>query len=130
MSLCNMLINKGEVLKNIIYRYMQVNGISLTALAKKAGYDQSTPYKHFEKDDLPDYVLIRWGKAMNYDMTKDFPDLLESMDMVSEPPIEMSYAKKENDLEKQIDHWRNQYISILQRYNQLLEGKLCEELNR
>jgi AcrR family transcriptional regulator len=123
-SLCIMLNHRGETLKNIIYRYIQSSGISLSALAKKAGYDQSTPYRHFEKDDLPDHILIRWGKAMSYDMTKDFPHLSQALDMVSEPAIQ--YPSKNGSEENQVEYWRSLYIRLLERHNALLEDRLCQ----
>lgn len=121
-SLCNVLNHKGETLKNIIYRYVQSNGMSLSALAKLAGYDQSTPYRHFEREDLPDHIIIRWGKAMSYDMTRDFPHLVNAMDMVSDTDREPYKTAGKHDL----DYWKEKYMTLLERYNLLLEDKLCE----
>lgn len=52
-----------------------MEGLSLTALAKKAAYDQSAPYRHLEKEDLANHIILRWGKAMNYHFRREFPDL-------------------------------------------------------
>lgn len=125
-SLCNMLNHRGETLKNIIHRHMNGNGISLTALAKKAGYDQSTPYRHFERDDLPDHILIRWGKAMDYDMTRDFPHLSEYASVASDN-TRGSYSLPKQPENDQIEYWRTQYIRLLERHNALLEDRLCAD---
>lgn len=102
--------------------------MSLSALAKKAGYDQSTPYRHFEKEDIADHILIRWGKAMNYDMTKEFPHLSAALDMVSDEEPGTYRLAKDSE-EDQVEYWRSLYIRLLERHNALLEDKFCESRN-
>lgn len=43
-----MTIHKAKILKDAINRFCKMEGLSLTALAKKAAYDQSPPYRHLE----------------------------------------------------------------------------------
>lgn len=122
---CNVLKHKGQILKNAIYRYCDMQGMSLTALAKKAGYDQSTPYRHFEKEDLQNHIILRWGKAMGYDFRKEFPELEEDWDMVKDTD-RASYPDKPTgeECEKQVEYWRKKYVDLLELHNQLLMEKV------
>jgi AcrR family transcriptional regulator len=124
-SFCNVLIHKGKILKDVIYRYCNMQGLSLTALAKKAGYDQSTPYRHFEKDDLPNHIILRWGKAMNYDFRKEFPELAMDWELIA--PMEergSSDSEQDTSLLEKIEYWRKKYVELLERHNELLMERL------
>lgn len=110
--------------------------MSITALSKKAGYDQSTIYRHFADPDLPDHVMLRWGNVMGYDFRQDIPDLGEQFSILTD--VDRPEYKKSQELvphkfleecEEKMDFWRQKYIEVLEKYsllqdrfNQLKEG--------
>lgn len=117
--------HKGEIFKNAIYKYCNDKGISLTALAKKAGYNQATIYRHFERDDLPNHIIIRWGKAMKYDFLVEFPDLADDLIHFHTTPNKNSDLEinTREELVQKIEYWKEKYIDLLERYNKLLVEK-------
>jgi AcrR family transcriptional regulator len=121
-------MHKGEIFKDVFYRYCQVHGISLTALAKKAGYDQSTPYRHFDQDDLQNHIILRWGKAMGHDFRKEFPELAADYELISEEDKEaFGIGDRVKDLEQSLEHWKKKYMDLLERHNELLMDKLNQK---
>ena len=119
-----MLKHRGEVLHNTCMRYCQINGMSLTALAKKAGYNQSTIYRHFEKEDLPYHIIRRYGKAMGHDFRVEFPEMAEDFDLVNEPVAEYMATTTLGACLEQRDYWRNRYVDLLEQHNKLLLNQL------
>lgn len=120
-----MIKHKGEILKKVIYKYCNMQGVSLTALAKKAGYDQSTPYRHFDRDDLPNHTILRWGKAMKHDFRKEFPELAEDWELISqEDRMIEPEGETAKEYEEKIEYWRTKYVDLLERHNELLMSKL------
>lgn len=107
--------HRGEILEYVIRR--KHNNIS--ALADKVGYDRQTIYRHFKDPELSDVIILKYAKAIKYDFHMEFPDLMGYSNMLAEPlseyrPLTLSDALKEADT------WKNKYINLLEKYNELL----------
>ncbi|MFL0683795.1 MAG: hypothetical protein ACJLTB_11305 [Algoriphagus aquaeductus] len=114
-----MSIHRGQKLREELEKYMGISGKSLSAIAKKAGYDQSTPYRHFERADLPLFIISRYAKAIDYDFSMAFPELLD---------LGISAVKKANaTIQIEINEaqkWKDKYFDLLEKYTALLEERL------
>lgn len=120
-----MLIHRGEIVRDAVYKYCKRTGTSLTAVAKEVGYNQSTVYRHFEKDDLPLHIVARYGKALKRDFTREFPEMEEAF-LVKE---EQAEYKQQEPLEKclrELESYQKRYIDLLERHNSLLTQKLTD----
>jgi AcrR family transcriptional regulator len=117
------LIHRGKILRQVVDKYCDMNKTSITALTHSVGYNQSTIYRHFEKTDLAYHIILKYGKAMRHDFSKEFPDIAESLDMVNEPDIEYGSIDLPT-CKKQLEHWQHKYISLLEKHNELLMEKL------
>lgn len=122
-----MLKHRGKILQDVCNRYCQINGMSLTALSRKAGYDQSTLYRHFDKDTLPFHTIRRYGKAMSHDFRKEFPEMAEDFELVMEPETEYMTTTTLASCMEQRDYWHKKYVDLLERHNDLLTDQLKKQ---
>lgn len=112
--ICNMLKHRGEILKKV---FDELN-LKVATVARKVGIDRGTVYRHFDERDLSIDYIVKYGKAMNYDFSKYFPEILN----ITREPIEeykkdkLSYA----ELEAEMFKWKDKYIELLEKYNELL----------
>jgi len=110
---CNMLKHRGEILAKVI----RDKKVKIAPLAKRMGIDRGTVYRHMEDPELSLDYIAQYGKALDYDFSKDFPELLY---VLKEPPAEYGSAKSYNELRDAAEYWKDKYIDILEKYNALL----------
>lgn len=117
------MIHRGKILEQVLRKWSSENGAPLTFIAKKAGYDRSTIYRHF-KDESLDYGIIRqYGRIIRHDFSKEFPTLKES-DTIGLDPEEPYGGMSKEECYSQVEHWRNKYIKLLEQYNSIVVEKL------
>src|SRR5690606_27012512 len=90
----------------------------VAAVARKMNIDRGTVYRHFDDQDLSIDYIIRYGKVLDYDFSKYFPEILN---VIQEPSIE--YRKEKltySELEDEMQRWKDKYIQLLEQYNELL----------
>ena len=98
------------------------SGLSVTVVAERTGYSRSTYYYHILDPELPFEILQKYGKALNYDFTADFPDMTKHI--LEED--EKKYIRPTNleQAVRQLEILREKYFALLEKYQQLLEEKL------
>lgn len=123
-----MLKHRGKILRQAVDKFSNATGISISAVAKMVGYDQSTFYRHIDKEDLQLHILMRYGKAINHDFRQELPDVAEEFGMmVSEPPRPI-YGKEPgitlSEAIEERDRWREKYYELLDIHNSYLREKI------
>lgn len=109
--------HRGEILKIVMHEL----NLKVASVARKMDIDRGTVYRHFDDANLSIDYLVKYGKAMNYDFSKYFPELLN---VVQEEVVEYSKQPKTfSDLEKELQMWKDKYIQLLEQYNELLLEK-------
>lgn len=114
-------IDKGAVLKKAVKN----SGISITEVAKRAGYGRVTYYLHIANPDLKLDVLYKYAIAINYDFRDEIPEMVKYYERKMESNLS-TFEKIEADR----NLWRDEYARILKEKNELikrvdlLEGKL------
>ncbi|MFC0656970.1 TetR/AcrR family transcriptional regulator [Mongoliitalea lutea] len=99
--------------------------MSILALAKAAGYNQSTFYRHIEKEDLPYHIIKRYGRAMEYDLRTVFPEMDDSDVIVRDKPQAPYGLKKQSqEVQDEVNFWKEKYYTLLELHNKLLREKL------
>lgn len=116
-NICNMLKHKGETLRSLVDK----SSLNLSQIAKKIKFSRSTIYRDFEKPDLSLDRLVQYGKVLEIDMSKYFPEILG---ITSEPPAGYNSPKSYNELLDEAKYWKDKYIDILEKYNSLLNEQL------
>lgn len=109
-------IHRGKILEEKV----KATHISKEAIARRADYSRNAYYLHINNPDLPDPILIKYGKALNYDFSQDIPDLEQQL---MEESV-ADYTKEPETLEEakqQINYWRFKYYTTLDKYNTTLD---------
>jgi len=112
-------INRGEALAKAI----QQSELSKTVIAKKAGYNRTSLYNHIRTPDLSFDILEKYGKALAYDFTRVFPEMIRYI-AFEDPKAEYRETLTFDIVLKQRDQWRDKYYDLLEKYNKLIEDKL------
>lgn len=82
--------HSGEILK----KYVKENEIKIVSLAKKINRTKGQMYNYFNNPELDLDVIIRIGRALRHDFSKEFPELAEqSYLMVNEPQEKYGLSK-------------------------------------
>ncbi len=93
------------------------------SIAQRAGYKSNTLYNHFRKEFLSDSILVKYGKAIPYDFSIDFPELAPYF---RSNPVggEKSYT----ELKIQFEGVQQKYTNLLESHNELLRANaVCKE---
>jgi hypothetical protein len=71
---CGFLLSmkhRGEIVEKAITQ----SNVPISAIARAIGYDRRSIYNFFDNPDLSLDIIVKIGKAINYDFRKDFPEL-------------------------------------------------------
>jgi hypothetical protein len=109
-------IHRGEVLRAAVSK----SDLTIEQAANKAGYKRSSYYHHIEDPDLPFNILEKYGKAIKYDFTEDFPEMNKYL---FEDPAETYTTLTFEEAIRQRDQWREKYYQLLEKYQRLIEEK-------
>ncbi|WP_040478844.1 TetR/AcrR family transcriptional regulator [Mariniradius saccharolyticus] len=120
-----MLTHRGKILREVVDKYCAAQGSTISAVAQKAGYNQATIYRHFEKEDLPFHIIRKYGKAMGHDFRMEYPEMEEEMAAWSEPTEKYgNYTQTLSEVVLERDQWREKYYRLLEIHNKLLMERL------
>lgn len=106
--------HRGELLKDTIKSL----GVKVEVAANRAGYSRSAYYKHIEDENLSLHILIRYGKGLDYDFSEVIPEINSLNQVETEKPTSLKEALKV------IEHLKEKYYLLLEKYNALLEHKI------
>jgi hypothetical protein len=112
----------GKLIESIIRR----QGHNISKLARYMKISRCTLYNWFEQDNLPFDVLIKIGSYINYDFSKEFPEVFS---LNQDNKIDRQVLDKQPGDNGDVDHWMRKYILLLERYNECLMNKE-NELNK
>ena len=121
MTLTNELffmnLHHGQIVERIIRR----NGYSISELARLTNVNRRSVYNWFNQKYLKAEIIYRIGSVLNYDFSDEFPDLFPKDKLVNLIP-EQEYADNSPKPCTKSDqcYWKDKYIDLLERYNDLL----------
>jgi|SRR5690606_35761430 len=97
------------------------SGISIAELARRVRINRRSIYNWFEQEILSVDIIFKIGNAISYDFTADFPDLLPNyrLQFSQNQPQRKAETLQDEDLQ-QLHYWKDKYITLLEKYNQLL----------
>jgi predicted DNA-binding protein YlxM (UPF0122 family) len=113
----------GHVLEKVIRR----NGHSISNIARMANVNRRSVYNWFTQPRLKFEVIKNIGQVINYDFSLDFPDLFAPV-VLKRPGTARQPEVSNVDLKEQqaLTVWKNKYLDLLERYNELLTKKMVE----
>ena len=103
-----MKTHKGEIIELIV----RSSGYTIKSVAEKMNISRSTLYKHFQAIDVSDDFILRLGKIIHHDFSKEFPHL-------------KTYTHYRDSQEAKTQHLvpiSPDFLDLQKRYCQLLEA--------
>lgn len=107
------LKHKGKILEKAVRN----TGISIYKLAEKFGVSQRTMYTLFEREEIPNADMARYGKVLGIDFSREIPELVEFFS-VQEP--EAVYEKSKS-IETKYYSLLEKHVKLIEEYNVLKE---------
>ncbi len=113
-----MELHHGQTVERIIRR----NGYSITELARLIQVNRRSVYNWFNQRHLKPEIIFRIGSVLNHDFSSEFPSLFVKGEITSKNTITYAETIPETEPELEMEHiiWRDKYIDLLERYNDLL----------
>lgn len=107
-------MNRGEIVELVIRR----NNLSISELSRRLHVSRRSIYNWFEQADLSFDVIFKIGEVLDYDFSVDFPEVFNKrqVKLFEKTNYEI---QEENDL-KSVNYWKNKYISLLEKHNEIL----------
>ena len=110
-----MVPNKGDVIERIVR-----TKIGISELSRLLNVSRTSIYNWFEHGHLSHDTICKIGQAINHDFANEFPEEFAkarnsiTIDAVSEKGIE------NGSYDSSVHYWMNKYITLLEKYNELL----------
>lgn len=99
-----------------LYRAVSLSIDKNSDIATRAGYQPNTMYGHFHKTNLSDAIMVKYGKAIPYDFSIEYPELAPYFrnHLIEQP-------KSSQDLKRQLEETQQKYTMLLETHNELLK---------
>ncbi|ADY51409.1 hypothetical protein Pedsa_0837 [Pseudopedobacter saltans DSM 12145] len=108
-------MHNGEIVELVIRRH----GLSITEVSRRLQVSRRSIYNWFTQQNLALNVICRIGEVLDYDFSIDMPDLFNATD--SQVNVARSHFKQAiGDYQNSASYWRNKYISLLEKHNDML----------
>lgn len=130
----NLILNMAKKLKipmkdrgAIVEQVVRKSGVKLTTIRDRLKINYGTIYNWFSYPQLEWEHIERIGRVIGHDFRVEFPDMpvylevKEETEVVGEPKEDYGYDPLKRQV-KETDMWRNKYIQLLEKYNELLKN--------
>jgi transcriptional regulator with XRE-family HTH domain len=105
----------GQIVERIIRR----KGYSISELARLTKVNRRSVYNWFNQKQLKPEIIFRIGTAVNYDFSAEFPGLFPDEDFSKQNKM-VVYNNQASQPDANFTYWKDKYIDLLEKYNQLL----------
>jgi len=105
----------------MLYKAIQASGIKLSHVLERTGYHRSTYYTHVRNPDLAFSILYKYGRAIPYDFSLQFPEIGEYFSHSTE-------LQAPNIQESDPTPYQNMPLKSLLKYTASLRDKYVELL--
>ncbi|MEH6305490.1 hypothetical protein RYH73_07540 [Olivibacter sp. CPCC 100613] len=116
----------GEIIERAIRR----NGYSITDLSRTINVNRRSMYNWFSQPKLKREIILKIGKALNFDFSLEFPELFNSEDFHTDS-ASVSTVQEDSVIQSDsVAYWKEKYIQILEEYNRVLKEISTAKVNR
>ncbi len=112
----------GEILREVADK----SELTITQVAKKAGFNRTTFYNHIVNPELPFHILERYGRVLNFDFTAKIPEM-QKFKNFEDPAVLYKTPDTLEEVLLQRDIWRDRYYELLEKYNKVIEEALASK---
>ena len=106
--------HKGETIEIITRRH----GYPLKKIAKLMNISRSTLYNRFKDPNVSDDFIINLSKAIDYDLSKEFPDIKNKLNPGEVTESASTYQRLDS---RELLLLQKKYYQLLEDYNSLLK---------
>ncbi len=110
--------HKGELIEKAV----RESGFSITKLANKMGKSRRWIYQVFEKANVPMDYILEIGRIIHHDFSGDIKELKAYKQSVTIQKWDDPEGEFFTESEK-AEYWKNKYLMMLEKYNELLQKK-------
>lgn len=123
-----MHLHHGQTVEKIIRK----NGHSISEVAKRLNVNRRSIYNWFTQAILKQETIHKIGRAIMHDFSAEFPHLFSPADFIFTMVPTFSLEEYNKKIEPagndtQSAEWRDKYLELLEKYNQVLEGVYLKE---
>ncbi|WP_041739099.1 hypothetical protein [Echinicola vietnamensis] len=108
-------MHRGKVLKSIINSHPDSGKV----IAKRAGYEPGTLYKHYQIENLSYQIITKYAKAMWRDLSIEFPEINKEISFQS---FKQEYDNRDKQQNANTAYeWKDKYHRLLESHNEILK---------
>lgn len=108
-----MTSNKGDVIERIVR-----TKIGISELSRILHVSRTSIYNWFENGHVNLETICKIGQAINHDFANEFPE--EFASAKHHASIDVGPNKTDQNEDCSIQYWMNKYITLLEKYTELL----------
>jgi len=105
---------------NILEQVLRMERIGISELSRKLKVSRRTIYNWFEQENLNLQILLEVGNIIGHDFTAELPENLIKKHLHVLNAKDTSSVKNTDVDNNSVYFWMNKYISLLEKYNDLL----------
>lgn len=105
---------------NILEQVLRMERIGISELSRKLKVSRRTIYNWFEQENLNLQILLEVGNIIGHDFTAELPETLINKHRHFLNAEDTSSVKNTDVDNNSVYFWMNKYISLLEKYNDLL----------
>lgn len=105
------MVHRGEIVEQAVRQ----SGMAITEVARRLGKSRRHIYNLFEEPNISLDVVLQIGEIIHHDFTKELPELSNKIKSQALNELDAVYDKSDSD------YWKDKYLSLLEKYNLLLE---------
>jgi transcriptional regulator with XRE-family HTH domain len=109
-----MELHTGAIVERVVRR----SGVSITELARRTHVNRRSVYNWFNQKRLKLDIICKIGSVLGHDFSIEFPNFFPKDEFTQMKRLMESKEEVENS--ESVYFWMNKYISLLEKYNELL----------
>lgn len=105
---------------NILEQVLRMERIGISELSRKLKVSRRTIYNWFEQENLNLQIILEVGEIIGHDFRAELPENLINNNRHLLSAEDTSLVKSVDVDNNSVYFWMNKYISLLEKYNDLL----------
>lgn len=105
---------------NVLEQVLRMERIGISELSRKLKVSRRTIYNWFEQENLDLQIILEVGDIIGHDFTVELPESLARNNRHFLGAEDTSPGKNTELDNNSVYFWMNKYISLLEKYNELL----------
>jgi hypothetical protein len=114
--------NAGQIIERVVRR----NKVSISELARRLQVNRRSVYNWFDQKTLKIDIICKIGHVLNHDFSVDFPDAFGERGFGVMENLIGTGNDSEHMLPNSVHYWMVKYITLLEKYNELLSHEAAK----